>query len=153
VTAPVRALALAAALLLAVTASAPAAGPPSAADLEAELVCPTCKTTLDQSNAPVANRMKAIIRQRIAEGATEAEIKAELVDQFGEAVLAEPPRRGLDLLAWTLPLVAVAAGALGVGALAWAWSRRRDVDENEASGPVDPELERRIDDELARFDA
>lgn len=152
-TALARALALAAALLLAVAAPAPAAGPPSAADLEAELVCPTCKTTLDQSNAPVANRMKAIIRQRIAEGATEAEIKAELVDQFGQAVLAEPPKRGLDLLAWTLPLVAVAAGALGVGALAWAWSRRRDADEHETPPPVDPELERRIDDELARFDA
>lgn len=152
-TALARALVLAAAVLLAVVAPAAAAGPPNAADLEAELVCPTCKTTLDQSNAPVANRMKAIIRQRIAEGATEAEIKAELVEQFGEAVLAEPPKRGFDLLAWALPLVAVGAGVLGVGALAWAWKARRDTEDGEAPGPVDPELERRIDDELARFDA
>lgn len=151
-TAFARVLAVVAVLLLSVVAPALAAGPPNAADLEAELVCPTCKTTLDQSNAPVANRMKAIIRQRIAEGATEAAIKAELVEQFGEAVLAEPPKRGFDLLAWALPLVAVAIGAVGVGALAWAWSRRRDEDRDEVMTPVDAELERRIDDELARFD-
>ena len=44
--------------LLAATASAVAA--PSPADLEAELVCPTCKTTLDQSDAPIARRRKFV---------------------------------------------------------------------------------------------
>ena len=82
--------------------TAPAA--PSPSDLEAELVCPTCKTTLDQSDAPIARRMKQIIRERLAAGATEAQIKAELVDQFGPGVLAEPPKSGLDLLAWAVPL-------------------------------------------------
>jgi cytochrome c-type biogenesis protein CcmH len=128
-----------------------AAGQPNPADLEAELVCPTCKTTLDQSNAPVANRMKAIIRQRIAEGATAAEIKAELVDQFGPAVRAEPTKRGFDLLAWALPLAGVAIAAAGVGALAWAWSRRGAADETPAR-PLDEELDRRVDEELARWD-
>jgi hypothetical protein len=44
------------ALALGVVGAALAA-PPNAADLEAELVCPVCETTLDQSNAPVAQRM------------------------------------------------------------------------------------------------
>jgi len=43
------------------------------AELERELVCPTCNTTLGLSNAPVADRMRAIIRQRIAAGASAAE--------------------------------------------------------------------------------
>ena len=134
-----------------VAAPARAAGP-SAADLEAELVCPTCKTTLDQSDAPVARRMKAIIRERLAAGATEAEIKAELVDQFGPAVLAEPPKRGLDLLAWLLPLAGIALGAVFVGAVAWAWSRQRTVAQDGDEPPLDPDLEQRVDDALARFD-
>ena len=147
----IRAL-LAVVLALALVPAAPAEDEPSAADLEAELVCPTCKTTLDTSDAPVARRMKAIIRARLAAGATEAEIKAELVDQFGRGVLAEPPKRGFDLLAWALPLGGVAVGAVGVGALAWGWSRRRgDLDDDEP--PLDPELDRRIDDELERLDA
>jgi cytochrome c-type biogenesis protein CcmH len=137
-------------VVLALAAGATAAAAPSPADLEAELVCPTCKTTLDQSDAPVARRMKQIIRTRLAEGATEAEIKAELVSQFGRGVLAEPPKSGFDLLAWLVPLALLGTGAVGVAALAWGWSRRR----GEADGvvAVDPELERRLDDALERFD-
>jgi cytochrome c-type biogenesis protein CcmH len=124
---------------------------PRAADLEAEIVCPTCRTTLDQSDSPIARRMKAYIRQRIAAGASAAQIKDELIAEFGPAVLAEPPKRGFDLVAWLLPLGAVAIGAVALGAAAWAWSRRRPG-EAVASEPLDPELERRVDDELARFD-
>jgi len=123
---------------------------PSPADLEAELVCPTCKTTLDQSDAPVARRMKQILRERLAAGATEEEIKAELVAQFGPGVLAEPPKSGFDLLAWVVPLGLLGAGALGVGALAWGWSRRGEPDESLTR--IDPTLERRIDAELDRYD-
>ena len=93
-----------------------------AAELESELVCPVCETTLDTSDAPVALRMKAFIRERIAAGDTKSEIKAELVDQFGPAVLAEPPKRGFDLLAWVLPLGGLALGGVVVGLLAWRWS-------------------------------
>ena len=136
--------------------AAPGAGAaPNPADLEAELVCPTCDTTLDQSNAPVAQRMKQIIRSRIAAGWSEAEIKDELVDQFGPGVLAEPPKSGFDLLAWALPVGLLAGGALGVALLAWGWSRRRDGGGGEArpGDGLDPELERRLDAELERFDA
>jgi cytochrome c-type biogenesis protein CcmH len=137
---------------LALAASAAAAGPPAQADLEAEIVCPTCKTTLDQSNSPIATRMKSYIRDRIAAGDSAAEIKAKLVDQFGPGVLAEPPKRGFDLLAWVLPLGAVAIGAIVVGALAWTWSRKRDGSDESAESPLDPELELRLDDELDRFE-
>ena len=127
---------------------------PTSAELESELVCPVCETTLDTSDAPVARRMKAYIRARIAAGDTKSEIKAELVDQFGTAVLAVPPRRGFDLVAWLLPLAGLGIGLVAVGALAWRWSRvRGDAppagDEGE---PLDPVLERRLDDELEKFE-
>jgi cytochrome c-type biogenesis protein CcmH len=137
---------------LAIVAPARAAERPSPADLEAELVCPTCKTTLDQSDAPVARRMKAYIRERIAAGASADEIKADLVAQFGRGVLAEPPKEGFDLLAWMLPLAGVALGAVFVGALAWSWSRGREPPAEPVEQPLDAELERRVDEELARFD-
>ena len=146
-----RALALCA--LAAALISAPAVAAPSPADLEAELVCPVCGTTLDQSDAPVAQRMKQIIRQRLAAGATEAQIKAELVDQFGPGVLAEPPKSGFDLLAWLVPLAILFVGAVGVGLAAWGWSRRRGDGEPRSRAELDPELERRVDAELRRFDS
>jgi cytochrome c-type biogenesis protein CcmH/NrfF len=128
---------------------------PSAAALEGQLVCPTCKETLDESDSPIARRMKAYIRLRLAQGASGDQIKRELVAQFGNAVLATPPTSGLGILAWVLPIggVVVVGGALGW--LAWTWSRRRDDSDGEPPGtgePLDPELERRLDDALAHFE-
>jgi cytochrome c-type biogenesis protein CcmH len=130
---------------------------PTPAELESELVCPVCESTLDTSNAPVAIRMKEIIRQRIAQGKTKSEIKAELVEQFGTGVLATPPKEGFDLIAWVLPLLGLAVGAAAVGVLAWRWSRRRDDGDGEGGvrrdePALDAELERRLDRELARFE-
>ena len=146
---------LAALALAALLLAAPAAASeqrPTAAELESELVCPVCESTLDTSNAPVALRMKAYIRERIAAGDTKSEIKAALVDQFGPSVLAVPPKEGFELVAWLLPLAGLLAGAVIVGALAWRWSRRRG-DDRPPDEPLDPALEQRLDDELARFDA
>jgi cytochrome c-type biogenesis protein CcmH len=97
---------------------------PTQAEVEGELVCPTCHTTLDQSNAPVALRMKSFVRQRIAAGDTKSEIKAQLVAQFGKGVLAAPERKGFDLLAWVLPVVGLLAGGAVLSVLLWRWTRR-----------------------------
>ena len=145
-----RALLIAFAATCLLAADAQAVGPPNAADLEAELVCPVCETTLDQSDAPVAQRMKAFIRERIAAGDTEQEIKDALVAEFGSGVLATPPKSGFGLLAWILPLVALVAGLITVGLLVRAWSRTRAPPD--PGTPLDPELERRVDEELARFE-
>jgi cytochrome c-type biogenesis protein CcmH len=138
------------ACLLTTSPAALAADPPSAAELEAELVCPVCETTLDQSNAPVAERMKLFIRERIAAGDTEQEIKDDLVAQFGPGVLASTGGGGLGALAWIVPLVALVAGAFVVAVIVRGWSRRRSSSADSTS--IDPELDRRLDEELARFD-
>jgi cytochrome c-type biogenesis protein CcmH len=151
--------ALVLALPLAGTAAASEAHP-TLAELEGEVMCPICHTTLDQSNSAAAARIKAFIVRRIRAGDTKSAIKRELVDQFGPAILAEPPKHGFDLLAWLLPIVGILGGALVLGFAAWRWSRRRGPEpELVLSGggaalprPLDPELERRLDDELRRFD-
>ena len=147
---------LAAALLLALVLAAPAAASerhPTLGELEGEVMCPTCKTTLDQSNAPIANRIRQFISARIAAGDTESEIKAKLVAQFGPAILAEPSKHGFNLLSWVLPFVALGVGAMALGLLVWRWSRGRERSSAAAGGPpIDPELDRRVDEELARFD-
>ncbi len=143
-----------AAVFLCAFAAAPsalAADPPSAAELESELVCPVCETTLDQSNAPVAERMKLYIRERIAAGDTEQEIKDALVAEFGPGVLASTGGGGLGALAWLVPLVALVAGAIVLAVLVRGWSRRRSSSADATS--IDPELDRRLDEELARFDS
>jgi cytochrome c-type biogenesis protein CcmH len=121
----VRALAVVALLALALAPGALASEQqPSQAELEGELICPTCHTTLDQSSAPVALRMKEYIRERIAAGDTKSEIKGQLVAQFGKGVLAAPEKQGFDLLAWVLPVAGLLAGAAVLTLLLWRWTRR-----------------------------
>lgn len=149
---------LVACLVLGLALAAPALASeerPTPAELESELVCPVCNATLDTSDAPVARRMKAYIRARIAAGDSKSEIKAQLVDQFGSAVLAVPPRKGFDWIAWLLPFGGLGAAAVVVSALAWRWSRRRGSEPPpgpDGVEPLEPDLERRLDAELARFE-
>jgi len=144
-------------LVLVLVLAAPAAASerhPTLGELEGEVMCPTCKTTLDQSTAPIANRIRLYISARIAAGDTKSEIERKLVLQFGPSVLAEPSKHGFNLLAWVLPFVALGLGAAVLAWLVWRWSRRREAEKPAAAGAasLDPELERRLDDELARFD-
>ncbi len=94
--------------------------------------------------------MKAYIRTRIAAGATKSQIVDELVAQFGPGILAVPPRKGFDWIAWLLPLAAVGIAVPVVGVLAWRWIRARAP--APAPAVLDPELERQLDAELERYE-
>jgi len=148
-----RAAAVAAAVLAFAGPAAAACGHPrtTLAHLEGQIMCPTCHTTLDQSNAPAAQRIKVFIQERIDQCATAQQIKADLVTNFGAGILAAPPRKGFDLLAWWLPIVGVVAGAVLVAFGVWRWTRVREP-EPAVQAPVDPETEQQLDELLAGLD-
>jgi cytochrome c-type biogenesis protein CcmH len=139
------------ALALAPTAAACDAHP-SQAKLEGEIMCPVCGTTLDQSESPAAQQIKRVIARDISAGKSECRIKDELVANYGDSILAAPPSRGFGLLAWWVPLGGIVLAAAVVGLAAWRWSRAREAESAHAVA-VDPALERRLDDELRRYDA
>jgi len=156
-----RAVVLAVLIAAAVAASPAAASEqhPSLIEMEGLIMCPTCKgQTLEESTAPAADRVRAFIRARIRAGDTRSEIEDKLVAQYGSGILASPPAHGFGLLAWVLPLAGLGLGAVVLGMLAWRWSKGRRPQEPEpdpaTNGRVrlDPELEQRLDEELARFD-
>jgi cytochrome c-type biogenesis protein CcmH len=123
---------------------------PTLADLEGEVMCPVCNTTLDQSSSPAARQIEAFISARIAAGDSKNEIKDRLVAEYGPQILAAPPKKGFNLLAWLLPFVGLLGGALVLGLLAWRWSHTREP--GPPAAPLSPALERRVDEEIARFD-
>jgi cytochrome c-type biogenesis protein CcmH len=139
------------AALLAVPVARASEQHPTQAELEGEVMCPVCGTTLDQSDSPAAQQIKRVIAQRVAAGDTKSEIKNRLVANYGESILAAPPHHGFGLLAWWLPIVGITAAAAVVGVGAWRWSRAREPAGPAA--PLDPALERRVDDELRRYEA
>jgi cytochrome c-type biogenesis protein CcmH len=140
-----------AAVLLATPVARASEQHPTQAELEGEVMCPVCGTTLDQSDSPASQQIKRIIARGIAAGDTKSRIKARLVANYGDSILAAPPHHGLGLLAWWLPVVGIVAAAALVGFGAWRWSRAREP--APAAVPLDPAVERRIDDELRRYEA
>jgi cytochrome c-type biogenesis protein CcmH len=124
---------------------------PTQAELEGEVMCPVCGTTLDQSDSPAAQQIKRVIARGIAAGDTKSQIKAELVANYGQDILAAPPHHGFGLLAWWLPIAGITAAAALVGFGAWRWSHAREP--APAAAPLDPALERRVDEELRRYEA
>jgi cytochrome c-type biogenesis protein CcmH len=140
----VRAIVLTVALIAALTLVPAAVGSeerPTLRELEAEVMCPTCNTVLEASDAPVAERMRVFIRSRIAAGDSKSEIKDRLVAQFGEAVLAAPRHRGFGLLAWFAPVAALLVGAL---ALSLRGRRKARSDADVETDELDQETEEAI---------
>jgi cytochrome c-type biogenesis protein CcmH len=148
----VRALAVvAAALVLAGPAAAACTHPKTSLTyLEGQVMCPTCHTTLDQSDAPAAQRIKQRIQVLIAQCKTEAQIKDDLVANFGAGILAAPPRKGFDLLAWWLPIGGILLGAVLLAVGVRRWTRVRAAEDESA--PLDPELDAKVDELLARYE-
>jgi cytochrome c-type biogenesis protein CcmH len=144
------AVALAAVALVVAAPASASEQHPTQGELEAMLVCPSCHVPLDESNSAVAQQMKSYIAKRIAQGATRSQIVNELVAQLGPGVLGVPRTHGFDLIAWVLPFAGIAIGAVAIGAGAWWWSRGRAGEP--PSPPLDAATDRRIDEELARFD-
>jgi cytochrome c-type biogenesis protein CcmH/NrfF len=154
---PLAAFVAAAALAVAAPVAFASDRHPTLAEIEPEVMCLVCKTTLDQSDSAFANQERTLIRTLIARGYTKSQIKKRLVAEYGPEILAAPPDSGFNILAWWLPIAGVLAGGLALGWLAWRWSRGRESPDEPPDGPpparIEPELERQLDDELARLDA
>jgi cytochrome c-type biogenesis protein CcmH len=147
----VKALAVVVAALALAAPAAACVPTASQSHLETLLVCLQCHTTLDESSSTFANQMKAEVARRIALCQSERQILDAMVAQFGPTVLSEPQTHGFDLLAWVLPIGGILLGALAIAGGAAYWSRNRPS-TGPLAPPLDPEDERRVDEELARFD-
>ncbi len=76
-----------------------------------QMYCPVCENTpLDVCPTQACAEWRELIREKLAEGWTEAQIKQYFVDRFGDRVLAAPPARGLNWLVYVIPPVAILLG-------------------------------------------
>jgi cytochrome c-type biogenesis protein CcmH len=149
----VRALAIAVTALALAPAAFACTPRASQASLETKLVCIQCHTTLDESDSPFANELKAEVARRIARCQTEKQILDAMVAEFGPSVLSTPQTHGFDLLAWVLPIGGILLGAAALAFGARYWSRKQQSDSAEPNqAALTVEEERRVDDALARFE-
>lgn len=97
---------------LTASAQAPTPSDDDVNRIASQLYCPICDNlSLDVCPLEACRRWRELIREQLAEGWTEREIKDYFVAQYGEQVLGEPPRSGLNWLLYLLPPLIVVAGA------------------------------------------
>ena len=93
--------------------------------LSRELRCVQCQSeSIDDSNAAIARDLRILVRERLMAGDTDAQVRAFLVERYGEFVLLNPPAQGLNWLLWLAGPAMLLAG----GAIAVATTRRRKPD-------------------------
>ena len=96
------------------------------------IMCPICQgESIANSPAEMAQDMKDLIAERIAEGATDQEIIDELLASYSGALLLDPPTSGSTLPLWLAPLGAL---ALGVVVILW-WKRHPGTDPPPVEEP------------------
>ena len=84
-------------------------------ELTLELRCAVCQNqNLADSDAPLAQDLRQEIYDMMQAGRTDDEIKAFMVDRYGDFVLYRPPMKGNTLALWVLPAVLLGIGALAV---------------------------------------
>ncbi len=142
--------AIAACLLIAAPAAA-VTERASLPDIEDEVMCPTCGVVLSESFSPQAERQRSFIRRQVALGKTKAQIKQELVDQFGERVLATPRKEGFELTAYVVPIIAVLIAAIGVGIALLRW-RRAPAESAEPPAEIASSDASRLERDLSNYD-
>jgi cytochrome c-type biogenesis protein CcmH len=149
-------LALAALAIAAPTALAATCPKTTVGDLEDEVMCPVCGTSLAlATEAPQAERQRAFILRMVEQCRSKDAIKAALVTEFGPRVLAEPSDEGFGLAAYIVPVLVLGAAAVGLGIAAVRFRRRRPppAGQMRSSGAVrspDRDAEARLDADLAR---
>ena len=84
-----------------------------ARQLFTEVRCVQCQSeSIADSDAQIAGDMRREIRADIAAGRTDAEIRKELFDHYGDYVLFRPRLTLSNLILWTLPLIIVVLGGI-----------------------------------------
>ena len=140
---------LVAAALLGITAIGLLAGTRHPTDrayrLEQRLRCPTCQSvSIAESPSDTAAAMRASVAQQVAAGRSDQEVVDYFRARYGSWVLLDPPARGVTLLVWVLPLLALAAGAAILAAL---------LRRPRPAAPLDDDQRARIYSEVQRLAA
>ena len=77
-----------------------------ARDISKNIRCLVCQNqSIDDSAAPLAKDLRALIRIKVQENDTDEEIYKFLTDRYGDFILLKPPFKISTFLLWSLPFV------------------------------------------------
>jgi cytochrome c-type biogenesis protein CcmH len=90
-----------------------------------DIRCLVCQNeSIDDSEAPLAADLRRLVRQQVAAGRPDAQIRAYLVRRYGEFVLLKPAFSPANAVLWLTPFLVVIGGG---AAMVWTGLRRRGI--------------------------
>jgi cytochrome c-type biogenesis protein CcmH len=114
--------------------------PPREARVQAlgkQLRCPMCQgLSIADSNSSAARAQMDKVRELVAAGKTDQEIRDYFTSRYGEWALLDPPASGMNILVWVLPLALLIGGGLAI-----ARAMRRPASQATPAPPVAAEKE------------
>jgi cytochrome c-type biogenesis protein CcmH len=121
-------------------------------DLANELLSPFCPgRSLADCPSPDAASLRMWIVVQAAAGRTRDDVEQELYERYGEVIRAKPKAEGIGWTAYWIPGAVFAGGGVLVGWFLRRATRRAPTDEPTVR-PLDPEVERKLDELLSRDD-
>ena len=115
--------------------------------IASQLYCPVCENVpLDVCGTQACAQWRDLIRQKLADGWTEDQIREYFLTQYGAQVVGAPPPRGLNILAYVLPPLAF---LIGLFLVLRRFTRRTPVNQpvpvvsDEAIARLEAELQQR----------
>ena len=104
-----------------------------------QLYCPVCENTpLDVCPTEACRQWRELIREMLADGKSEREIKQYFVEHFGARVLNEPPNK---LASYAVPVIAFLLGAIMLFRGFQMWIKPANTDIAIEGGADVPEME------------
>jgi cytochrome c-type biogenesis protein CcmH len=144
------------------SAQVPTPGGPTDDEVNAiarQLYCPVCENTpLDVCPTQACAEWRELIREKLAEGWNEAQVRQYFLDRFGDRVLATPPPHGLNWLVYIVPPVVFLVGAylLYRSTASWRLASKltspSDISKNIQESPeANDEYAERLEEELRKL--
>ena len=113
------------------------------------LRCTVCQTeNIWESGAPLAQQMRGVIRDRIALGHSTEEIRAYFLSRYGDYILMEPPKHGVNWLIWVAPFLLLVIGGFFLYKEVTHWVRDTPTPPSQPEPPLDDQARKRIEREL-----
>ncbi|WP_430436690.1 cytochrome c-type biogenesis protein [Oceanibaculum nanhaiense] len=124
-----------------------------AREIGKELRCLVCQNeSIDESNAELARDLRLLVRERIKQGESNDEVRAFVVQRYGDFVLLNPPVKPSTWILWYGPAGILLLGAVGV--LLYLRGRRKAAAAAPREAvPLDPEERKRLDALMAEGDS
>ena len=118
----------------------PAYDEEEAQSIDGMLMCPVCPAeTIGQAQVEISRQMRRLVREKLSQGASRQEILDFFQDRYGTNILAAPPKSGVNLVAWVVPVLGM-LGALVAGLLVIRSMARKGAGEAVNETAMDEDL-------------